>query len=454
MRETYSGKEKLALLAAVMWPILVTQVGLYMMNFIDTAMSGHAGAVDLAGVAVGSSLWIPILTGVSGILMALTPILAQNAGAGKSEKTAFYVQQGMWLAAGLTAAVAVLGFFLLDPVLALMDLEPEAAYIAKHYLIGLAAGMLPLFLYNALRGFIDSLGQTRTTMVITLLALPVNTFFNYVLIFGAFGFPELGGIGAGYASAITYWFIFSVTFYTTARVRPFSGFGIYRGWSGISTKAWKELLLLGMPIGLTIFFETSIFSAVTLLMSQYSTEVIAAHQAAVNFASLLYMIPLSFAFALTIAVGYEAGAERLHDADSYTKIGIIGAAVMGVAASVIIYLLREPAAFIYTQDPELAELITLFLLYAVFFQMSDAVNTPIQGVLRGYKDVNIPFLMALAAFWLIGLPSGHAAAVWTPLGPFGYWIGLIIGLTVCAAMLAYRLKIVRQRFRQARLQSN
>ncbi|QKS70559.1 MATE family efflux transporter [Paenalkalicoccus suaedae] len=445
MFETSSKLEKLKLFAIVMWPILVTQVGLYMMNFIDTTMSGQAGAEDLAGVAIGSSLWVPILTGITGILLALTPILAQKIGAQKTEDISFYLMQGMTLALFISALVFIAGLLFLEPILAFMSLEENVAYIAKHYLIGLAVGMIPLFVYNVLRGFIDSLGQTKTNMFITLLALPVNALFNYLLIFGAFGFPELGGIGAGYATAITYWFIFIVTILVIHRVPPFSIYRVFREKIRISFGAWKEILLLGTPIGLTIFFETSIFSAVTLLMSQFSTEIIAAHQAAINFASLLYMVPISFAFTLTIAVGYEVGAKRMVDAKQYTNIGILLSIATGLIACVIIYVTRGPVATLYTNDPSVAYLIQQFLLYAIFFQLSDAINTPIQGVLRGYKDVNVPFIMALVSFWIIGLPLGYVLATYTQLGPYGYWVGLIAGLAVCATFLYVRLGIIQRR---------
>ncbi len=305
--------------------------------------------------------------------------------------------------------------------------------------------MLPLFANNVFRCFIDSLGQTRITMFIILLALPVNFVFNYVLIFGNFGFPALGGVGAGYASAITYWFIFFVGLYFVARVRPFMNYRLFKTFFRVSLRSWKEILVLGVPIGMTIFFETSIFAAVTLLMSQFPTEVIAAHQAAINFSSLLFMIPMSIAFALTIAVGYEVGAFRITDAKQYGGIGVIFALLLGVFACVAIYVLRGPVSSLYTTSPEVALLIQSFLIYAIFFQFSDALNTPIQGILRGYKDVNVPFVLALISFWVIGLPVGYWMAQNTGFGPYGYWFGLIVGLAAGAICLTWRLVYIQKR---------
>lgn len=448
MRRTYTYKEKARLLLTVLIPILVTQLGMYGMNFFDTIMSGQAGPDDLAGVAIGSSIWLPIFTGLSGILIALTPMISQYIGAEEYEKVPFTVMQGLYLAVIISLVILTLGSFVLDPLLLMMSLTDEVRHIAKHYLIGFSVGMVPLFIYTVYRGFIDSLGQTRITMVITLLALPVNVFFNYLFIFGALGFPRLGGIGAGYASAVTYWFILIVTFLFIYKYEPFQKYQLLKKLYRVSLKKWKEILVLGLPIGLTIFFETSIFAAVTLLMSQFSTATIAAHQAAINFASMLYMIPMSIAFALTIVVGFEIGAKRVHDAKQYSYLGISMALLFSIVAAVILYVTRGPISTLYTADPKVAVFIQSFLIYAIFFQMSDALVTPIQGVLRGYKDVNIPFIMALISFWVLGLPAGFVLANYTELGPYGYWIGLITGLAVCALFLALRLIRIQKKYKE------
>ena len=182
-------------------------------------------------------------------------------------------------------------------------------------------GIIPIFVYNALRAFIDALGKTRVTMVITLVALPINICLNYLLIYGKLGFPELGGVGSGYATAITYWIMAIIAIFVVIKIHPFSVYGIFRKFYPVSWNEWRSLLKIGLPIGLSIFFETSIFSAVTLLMSEYDTITIASHQIAMNFASLLYMIPLSISMALTIVIGFEVGAKRYKDAREYSFIG-------------------------------------------------------------------------------------------------------------------------------------
>ncbi|MNN45973.1 Multidrug resistance protein NorM [compost metagenome] len=180
-------------------------------------------------------------------------------------------------------------------------------------------------------------------------------------------------------------------------------------------------------------------------MSQFDTLTIAAHQAANNFATTLYMLPLSICLALTILVGYEAGAARLKDAKQYALIGISTALALSILNAVILMFFRENVAAIYSNDSEVIALITHFLIYAIFFQISDAIATPIQGVLRGYKDVNPAFWITLLAYWIIGLPLGYFLANYTSQGPYGFWLGLIIGLGIAALLLFQRLFTVQRK---------
>jgi MATE family multidrug resistance protein len=435
--------EKLKLLLTIFIPILISQVGLMMMNFFDTTMSGHYSSVDLAGVAIGSSLWVPVFTGLTGML-AVTPIIAQLVGAKNKEKVAFSVIQGIYLAVLLAIIVIILGSFILVPLLNSMKLDNEVESISQNYLIALSYGMIPLFVFNVLRSFIDALGKTRVSMIITICSLPINIFFNYLLIYGKFGFPELGGVGTGYATAITYWIITFIAAAIIHTQRPFLSYGIFKRFYAVSTKKWKEILKIGVPIGLSIFFETSIFSAVTILMSNFNTVTIASHQSAMNFASFIYMIPLSISMALTIVVGFEVGSKRFQDARDYSFIGVALAVTMAFFSGIILLLFRHEIAGIYTDDPSVQKLTAHFLLYALFFQLSDAIQAPVQGALRGYKDVNITFIMALVSYWAVGLPLGYFLANFTAWGPYGYWVGLITGLAVGAICLTVRLVSIQK----------
>ncbi|EGA88956.1 multidrug efflux protein [Planococcus donghaensis MPA1U2] len=445
MHETHTKKEKLLLLVKIVFPILVTQVAMYMVTFFDIYMTSRYGTEDLAGVSIGSSFWVPVYIGLAGILMSITPIVAQLMGAKKKEQVKQAVQQGIYLSLLLATIVFAFFYFGIDLLLALMNLEPAVADVASRYIQAMSIGLIPLFAYTTLRSYIDALGATRVTMVISLLSTPINILFNYLLIFGKFGFPELGGVGAGLASAITYWLILAIAVWIIHTRNPFSVYGIFRQWPKLSLSRWIEISRIGVPIGISIFVETSIFSAVTFMLAAYGTYTIAAHQIALNFTSLLYMLPLSISMGATILVGYEVGAKRFQDARQYSWLSVFTAVTFSFVSACILYFMRAEIAALYTSDPVVIELAVQFLVFAALFQLSDAIQAPVQGALRGYKDVNITFIMAVISYWVIGLPCGYLLANYTDFGSFGYWIGLIVGLTAGAITLSIRLLSIQKR---------
>lgn len=445
MFETKTTPEKFQMLLKITFPILVTQIAMYLVTFFDIYMTSRYGTEDLAGVSIGSSFWFPVYIGLAGILMSITPIVAQLMGAKRKKEVKEAVQQGIYLAIMLALFVFVFFFFVIDFLIGFMELEPVVAGVAKEYIFALSVGVVPLFVYNALRSYIDALGSTRISMIISLLSAPINVFFNYLLIFGNWGFPELGGAGAGYASAITYWIVLFVAMWIVHSIQPFKEFQIFKNWARISFARFKEISLIGIPIGISLFAETSIFSAVTLMMSTYGTITIAAHQIAINFTSLLYMLPLSISMGATILVGFEVGARRFADARQYSWLSVAAAVGFSFVSACILFFMREQIALLYTSDPQVITLAVQFLVFAALFQLSDAIQAPVQGALRGYKDVNITFIMALISYWVIGLPVGFLLATFTNFEAFGYWIGLIAGLTAGAATLSIRLLAIQKK---------
>lgn len=439
-------KEKLTLFLSILWPIMVTQVSLYAMNLVDTMMSGRVGTNDLAGVAMGSSIWMPIFTGINGILLAVTPIVAQLLGNNQRDKIHFTVTQAFYLSIMLALFVVLAGSFLLDPLLSLMNLDPDVHRIAYHYLIGLSIGILPLFLSNVIRNFFDGQGYTRITMFITVLAVPFNIVLNYGFIFGHFGLPALGGIGAGYATALTYWIILGFSILMTLRMEAIKEYRLFTKWVKPSLKIWKEQLSIGIPIGLSIFFEASIFSVVTLFIGMmFSTITIAANQIVLSFTSLMFMIPLSISMALTIIIGFSVGGNHYHSARQYSIMGVLGGIALLLFGSIFLYFFREPIAYLYTQDLEVVLLASQLFLFAIIYQLSDAAQAGLQGVLRGYKDVKIPFIITFIAYWIIGIPVGYMLAAFTELGPYGFWIGISLGLTFAAIGFFIRLRSIQRK---------
>lgn len=436
-------KEKIRLFLVILWPIMITQISLSAMNLVDTMMSGRVGTDDLAGVAIGSSLWSPVFTGMNGVMLAITPIIAQFMGANQRHKIHHTVTQAIFLAIMLGLMIILVGAFALHPILNLMDLEENVQHIAFHYLAGLSIGIIPLFLSNVIRNFFDGQGFTRITMIITVLAVPFNVLLNYSLIFGNFGMPKLGGIGAGYATGITFWIILIISIIMTFRIEAVKKYKLFVQWVKPSFKAWKEQLSIGIPIGLSIFFEASIFSVVTLLIgNMFSTTVIAANQIVISFTTLLFMIPLSISMAITIVVGYSIGGKKLDAAKQYAFIGVLGAIGFLASGSVFMFFFREPIAYLYTTDPTVVQIAGQLFIIAIIYQLSDASQASLQGVLRGYKDVKVPFYIAFVSYWLIGIPSGYLLAAFTNLGPSGFWVGITLGLTGAAIGFFLRLRVI------------
>ncbi|MDN4607635.1 MATE family efflux transporter [Sporosarcina highlanderae] len=438
-------KQKTNMLFKIVIPILITQIALYLMTFFDILMTGRYNTDDLAGVTIGSSFWTPVYTGLAGILMGLTPIIAHYIGGGKKDEARPSVQQGIYLSVVLAVIVFFIMMFVVIPSLNHMPLEGAVRIVAADYLKGMSIGLLPLFAYTVLRSFFDALGATRVSMFIILLSAPINVILNYLLIYGNFGFPEMGGAGAGFASGITYWMVFCIAFLIAWKRKSFQSFFLFSKWETVSFKRWKTILKIGVPIGLAIFVEISIFSVVTLLMSGYTTATISAHQIALNFTSLLYMVPLSISMGVTILVGQSIGAKKPKDAKHYSFLGVCIAVLFSIISIIILLTFREPIASMYTTDTAIINLATKFFIFAAFFQLSDAIQAPIQGSLRGYKDVNMTFIMAITSFWVIGLPVGYVTANLTDLGPYGYWVGLIAGLTIGAISLSIRLIYIQKK---------
>ena len=263
-------KDKVKRLLSVMLPIIGTQIAIMGMNFFDASMSGQAGDADLAGAAIGGNIWMPVQTCFAGILLAAMPLIANLLGAGEKEKISTVVRHGMLLAVAFSVLIIVGGVIFLPPFLQGMGLAPEVYHIALWYMAGLGIGVLPFFLITPLRSLVDTLGYTKLSMKIYLLALPVNAFLNYVLIFGKLGLPRLGGIGAGVATGITFWLLLVMFAVVVTKLQPFKQYDVL-GFVRPVKHLVAEYLRIGVPMGVAIFMETSIFGVVALFIAKFGT---------------------------------------------------------------------------------------------------------------------------------------------------------------------------------------
>lgn len=428
-----------------MLPILVTQLAITGMSLFDTVMSGHAGTRELAGVAIGANIWLPVFTGLNGILQALTPIVANYRGAKEHHKISGAVASGLCLACTLAVLIILIGSQALPKILDTMSLEPAVRTVAFRYLSFVAMGILPLFCASILRSFVDTLGYTQVTMKLFLLTMPVNACLNYIFIFGKLGAPAMGGPGAGLGTALTCWLLLGAFALVVLRLQVFRDYRPFAIRQGFAWSHIREHLRVGIPMGVAILLETSIFGVECLLVSRFGTIAVAANQASMSFCNLLYMVPLSFSISLTIIVGAYVGAKDFVQARIYARTGRLANILIGSVFAVCLYLGRPLIAALYTEDPQLVEPVKHFLTFAVCFQLCDSTAAPIQGVLRAYKDVKATFYSALCAYWVIAMPVGLFLDHGLHQGPEAYWIGLIIGIFFSALFLTLRLRVIEGR---------
>lgn len=437
-------KKDIKKLLSVMIPILVAQVSTAGVTFINTTMAGHAGADDLAGVSVGAGLFYPLLASIIGLLMAGTPLMAQLIGRKERESLPFIVRSGMVIGLSVWALFTAAYFFFIDDLLASLALEAAVEHIARYYLMTMIGVVFFLALMIPLRCLTDTAGSTSISMKLFLMAPVINGIFNYLFIYGHGGMPALGGIGAGLATMMTYGFLLGLFLLVVMKSKDLGGRQIFASLA-LRSKDLREYLVVGVPSGLSIFMEMSLFSLIIVFLSRYGTDALAAYQIADNFASLVYMLPVSCSMALTILIATAVGAGDMTLARRYKKAGFVvamGGAMMTASFTV---LFRNSIGSVYTDDAAVALIAGQFLIYSAGWQLFDAISTPIQGILRGLKDTRISFVLMVLAYWGGCFPMSLFLDSHTALGADSFWLGLDFGVGCSAFLMILRLLYVERK---------
>lgn len=444
-----------ALLALVL-PILGGQVAQTANGFVDTVMAGQVSPLDLAAVAVGASIWVPVFLFMVGVIIAATPILSQHLGAGRHQHVVPTAWQALWLALGVGVAGLLVtrnAGILFDA----LDVPLHLRALTERYLDGLSWGLPGVALFIGLRSYTESLSHTTPVLLISFIGLFANIPLNYLFIHGAtlpagLVIPAMGGAGCGVATAIVMWLMAGLMWLYVRnashyRHRAPAGTRIDGGPHTPDPRALAAMLALGLPIGLAIFFEVSIFSIIAVLLATMGEQVVAGHQIALNFASLTFMLPLSVALGLTVRTGLAAGAGDLAAARRAVRTGMALSTVLALFNLCVLLVGREAIPALYTDDPGVRALAGALIVYAALFQLPDALQVTASGALRGFRDTRSPMWITLLAYWGIGLPVGWALGFGTlfgvpvasPMGPQGFWVGLIVGLVCAAVLLNLRL---------------
>lgn len=419
-------------------PLIFGHVSTGLIGFVDSVLAGRHSANTLAAVAVGSALWSVAIMVLIGVLLALPPTVSQLDGAGRRDEVAATFRQAAWLALGLSmllfAFLSLAGW-----MLPAMGIAPEIQPGARAFLFGIRWGVPALALYFCMRYLSEGLHWTWPTMVFGIGGLALLVPLGYALMFGAFGLPELGAAGLGYATAIMLW-TQALAFALYLRLSPrFADLGLFARFDPPRWSSIRQLLTLGLPIGVSIFMEGSLFIVTALLMGGMGEVPVAAHQIAINVSSITFMAALGLAEATTVRVGYAIGARRPEALRRAALAGYVIVLGTQCVAALAIGLGNYAIASIYTRDLAVVALAANLLLFAAAFQLSDGIQVVSGAVLRGLKDTRVPMLLTALAYWGVGMTLGIGLGFGLGWGPQGMWCGLIAGLTVAAALLTRRV---------------
>lgn len=420
-------------------PLAVNNLVLAGMMLTNTVMAGRLGPGPLAGVAVGNSYYQAFWLFGLGVLMSISPLVAHSFGAGRDLEVGRRFRQGLWLA--LMLAVPLVGLLAcVEPVLRWFGTDARAIPHAAGYVYAMCFGMPAMLVFLAHRYTSEGIGWTRPIMYTALVGLVVNVTGNVAFTLGGFGTPPLGAQGCGIATALASWAMLLTMHGYQRRHAIYRRFGLFARFEGPDRTSLREILALGLPISGSVVSEGALFVVAALLMSTLGTVSVAAHQVAIAYAALMFMIPLSLHSATTIHVGHQLGRGDRAAGRNAGWAGIVMCGIVMAASSLVILAARAGIAATFTTDPQVLALATSLLLFVAVFQIPDGLQIGTAGALRGFKDARVPMLLNFTAYWLVGFPLAWWMGIRMGAGPNGIWSGLIAGLFTCAGLLIWRYR--------------
>ena len=417
-------------------PILIAQLSSIGMMVVDTAVLGHVSAVDLAAVAIGGGIHVSVVFALVGILQAVAPVVAHLHGARRDDEVAHVLQQGFWLALALSVPGVL---FLTHPGVLLDRVTMDDAVDAKvrSYLSLLAWGLPAALCYRTFYAFCNALGKPRVLMGIGVASLCLHALLAWGLALDGWLGAPLGVVGCAMSNiAIAWSACLSGAAYLALgplgkRYRPFSN------WERPRWKSWRELLHLGLPMGLSNLVEITSFTLISLFIASLGASVVAGHRIVANLAALCYMLPLSLAIATLSAVGQAVGARDWRRAHAAIAAGLLLAAILSTIVGLLIWISGDVLVSAYTDDPAVRSVALTLTVFIALYQFFDALQTVASHVLRAYRITFVPMLVQIFCFWGIGLYGGwwFCYRASPPLGVEGFWIASVISLVFSAAML-------------------
>jgi multidrug resistance protein, MATE family len=438
-------------------PLFIAQFAQMAMGFVDTIMAGGVSAYDMAAVSIASSIWLPcILFGV-GVLMALIPLTAQAHGANNLQEIPTTGQQGLYLSLLLSIPIIII-LYNAGSIVNYMEIEPELKKITTHYLYAVLPAVPAFLLFQALRNYIEGLSLTKPAMVIGFIGLLVNIPLNWIFVYGKFGMPAMGGVGCGVATTLVYWFMFFVLVGYVFITKKLQQFPLFKNVARPDAKQLVSIFKLGLPVAVAIFFEITIFAGIAVLVAPLGALVVASHQIAMNFSSMVFMLPMSIASAVSIRVGFNLGQKNNQGAKIATYSGLVVGLGLSAVTALLTIIFKYDIAMLYTDNQQVIELALILMFFAALYQCVDAIQVVAAGALRGYKEMTAIFIRTFIAYWVVGLPLGYVLAMTNliiePIGVKGFWIGITVGLTVAAILLGHRLFVIQNKLNTNWSQNN
>ncbi len=426
--------------AKLAYPIILGELAQMALGIIDTAMVGAVSYKHLAASSlVQSVIIIPFVLGI-GITISVSQLVSQAHGQRDGQQVSHYLYNGFWLSA-ITALVISLSLEFGQNILFHLNQDPEVALLAIPYLQIIGWSIIPMLLFMALKQFTDGLEFTKTAMILSLIALPLNVLLNWIMIFGNWGFPRLELVGAGWGTLITRTLIFIALGIVVLRHATFKKYIAVRKKQWVfSLKTMRELLHIGIPSSLQLSMEAGAFAVSGILVGTIGAVEQAAHQIALSIASITFMVSMGLSQAGSIRTSNAFGRKDWPTISLIGRSTIMIALGYGVTCALGFIVLRHQLPLVFNNNPEVLALSALLLLYAAIFQISDSTQVICAGLLRGIKDVKVPTLFIAIAYWVVGIPVGCILAFYYEMGAAGIWTGFIIGLTLSAMFLSLRFR--------------
>lgn len=434
-------------------PVFLAQVTLVLMSVVDTIMAGQVSPTDLAALSIATGVWNPAMLALQGILLALTGIIAQFSGANDKAGISHYFQQGLYLAGVLSVFGLSIAYFA-DVIILKLDTSPAIANMAYDYIHFVKWGIIGFLVFSVYRNITEGMGMTKPAFYISLIGLAVNIPANYIFIYGKLGMPALGGAGCGIATALVFSAMAIAQVIYCQLSKKVDAKTLLANFKAPQLNTMCTITKIGIPISLATFFEVTLFACIPLFIAHLGAVSVAGHQIAASVTTLLFMMPLSLSIAISIRIGNLYGQHHFEQLKKAISTSYILAMIIAALLAAITFFGRDIISQLYTDDAQVIALATSIMILACIYQLPDALQVAANGILRGLKHTAPISYITFISYWLIGFSLGFVLArtdlIVPAMGPHGFWVGIIVGLSVAAILL---MLTVANRFKHEPLKS-